>query len=125
MTVDEMREWAQAGNEVGSHTLDHVHLPEMAPAEARRQIVESKDELEQALGAPVTAFCYPYGDHGPEHRLMVREAGYDNATLTRRGLAAASDDPYGLPRVTVARSTNIIRFLQKCLTRYEDTRRRR
>ncbi|WP_088158574.1 polysaccharide deacetylase family protein [Achromobacter xylosoxidans] len=124
MTVNEMREWAQAGNEVGSHTLDHVHLPQMSPDEARRQIVQSKDELEQALGAPVTAFCYPYGDHGPEHRAMAREAGYDNATLTQRGLAAASDDPYGLPRVTVSRSTNIIRFLQKCLTRYEDSRRR-
>ena len=49
---------------------------------------------------------------------------FDNATLTQRGLAAVSDDP-GLPRVTVARSTNIIRFLQKCLTRYEDSRRRR
>ena len=57
MTVQEMREWAQAGNEVGSHTLDHVHLPEMPPEEARRQIIESKDDLEQALGAPVTAFC--------------------------------------------------------------------
>ena len=71
----------------------------MPPEEARRQIIESKDDLEQALGAPVTAFCYPYGDHGPEHRVMVREAGYDNATLTQRGLAAASDDPFGLPRV--------------------------
>lgn len=124
MTVNEMREWAQAGNEVGSHTLDHVHLSRISPDEARRQIVQSKDELEQVLGAPVTAFCYPYGDHGPEHRVMAREAGYDNATLIQRGLASASDDPYGLPRVTVSRSTHIIRFLQKCLTRYEDSRRR-
>ncbi|CAB3735671.1 hypothetical protein LMG3458_05260 [Achromobacter deleyi] len=124
MTVEEMRQWAAAGHEVGSHTLDHVHLPEMTPDEARRQMVESKDVLEQALGAPVTAFCYPYGDHGPEHLAMAREAGYDNATLTKRGLANASDDPFGLPRVTVSRSTGIFRFLQKCLTRYEDSRGR-
>lgn len=124
MTVDEMRQWAASGHEVGSHTLDHVHLPEMTPDEARRQMVESKDALEQVLGAPVTAFCYPYGDHGPEHLVMAREAGYDNATLTKRGLANASDDPFGLPRVTVSRSTGIFRFLQKCLTRYEDIRGR-
>lgn len=124
MTVEEMRQWAAAGHEVGSHTLDHVHLPEMTLDEARRQMVESKDVLEQALGAPVTAFCYPYGDHGPEHLVMAREAGYDNATLTKRGLANASDDPFGLPRVTVSRSTGIFRFLQKCLTRYEDSRGR-
>ncbi len=125
MTISEMRAWAKAGNEVGSHTLDHVHLPELSPEEARRQIVESKTVLEQVLGEAVTAFCYPYGDHGPEHRVMVREAGYDNATLTMRGVASAADDPYGLPRVTVSRSTHILRFLQKCLTRYEDSRRKR
>lgn len=124
MNAQEMREWHQAGNEVGSHTLDHVHLPRMAADEARRQICQSKDELEQVLGAPVTAFCYPYGDHTDEHRAMAREAGYDNATLTVRGLASAADDPYGLPRVTVSRSTHLLRFLQKTLTGYEDRRRR-
>ena len=41
MSVSEMRAWAQAGNEVGSHTLDHVHLPALPPDEARRQIVQS------------------------------------------------------------------------------------
>lgn len=124
MSVAEMRQWAAFGHEVGSHTLDHVRLSEMQAEEARRQIVESKDVLEQALGAPVTAFCYPYGDHGPEHRLMAREAGYDNATLTQRGLARVSDDSFGLPRVMVPRSAGIFHFLQKCLTRYEDKRGR-
>lgn len=124
MSVTEMREWAAAGHEVGSHTLDHIHLPAVSSVEARRQIADSKRELEQVLGAPVTAFCYPYGDHRPEHRLMAREAGYENATLTVRGLAGPADDFFGLPRVTVSRSTHLLRFLQKCLTRYEDGRRR-
>lgn len=124
MSVAEMREWAQAGNEVGSHTLDHVHLPRISPDEARRQIVQSKITLEDALGGAVTAFCYPYGDHAAEHRAMVREAGYDNATLTQRGLAGPADDPYGLPRVLVARSTNMLHFLKKTLTSYEERRRR-
>jgi peptidoglycan/xylan/chitin deacetylase (PgdA/CDA1 family) len=124
MTMAEMREWAAAGNEVGSHTLDHVHLPQLPPEEARRQIAASRIELEQALGAPVTAFCYPYGEYTEDHRDMAREAGYDNATLTRRGLAQAGDDPYGLPRVLVARSTSLFSFLRKTLTSYEARRKR-
>ncbi|SOZ38422.1 hypothetical protein CBM2605_B100373 [Cupriavidus neocaledonicus] len=52
----------------------------------------------------------------------VCEAGYDNARLTLRGLARADDDPFGLPRVHVHCGTNILRFLQKCLTRREDKR---
>lgn len=125
MSMAEMREWAAAGNEVGSHTLDHVHLPQLHADEARRQIAASRHELEDALGGPVTAFCYPYGEYDPAVMEMVRAAGYDNATLTKRGLANAQDDPMGLPRVLVAGSTGIISFLRKTLTPYEDRKRRR
>lgn len=125
MSLDEMRAWATAGMEVGSHTLDHPHLPKLSPELADYQIKQSRQELQQAIGADVTAFCYPYGHETPELRAMVRNAGYLNATTTQGGLANASDDIYGLPRVTVARSTNILRFLQKCMTRLEEKRRSR
>ncbi|CAM4007626.1 polysaccharide deacetylase family protein [Bordetella bronchialis] len=125
MTAAEMRAWASAGNEVGSHTLDHVHLPELDAGEARRQIAASRRELEDALGGPVTAFCYPYGEYNAQLMDMAREAGYDNATLTKRGLANAKDDPMGLPRVLVAGSTGLLAFLRKTLTRHEDRKRRR
>ncbi len=124
MSADELRGWAAAGMEVGSHTLDHPSLPRLSPELADYQIRQSRLELEQVLGAEVTAFCYPYGDESPEVRAMARTAGYTNATTTKGGLARAADDIYGLPRVTVARSTNIVRFLQKCMTRLEDKRRK-
>lgn len=124
MSVDEMRTWALAGMEVGSHTLDHPFLPKLSPEVADYQIRQSKQELEAALGSEVTAFCYPYGGESPDVRAMVRNAGYTNATTTQGGLARESDDLFGLPRVTVARSTNIFRFLQKCMTRLEEKRRK-
>ncbi|KWR91143.1 polysaccharide deacetylase family protein [Cupriavidus sp. IDO] len=123
MNGEEVREWARLGNEVGAHTVDHVHLPALPPAEARRQIEASKAALEDLVAMPVTAFCYPYGEQQSAHREMVREAGYDNATLTQRGLARADDNAFGLPRVNVHCGTNLLRFLQKCLTRHEDKRR--
>ncbi|WP_156414043.1 polysaccharide deacetylase family protein [Bordetella sp. N] len=125
MSLAEMREWAAAGMEVGSHTLDHVHLPQLTPDEALRQITASRIELEAALGAPVTAFCYPYGEYTQDHCRMARDAGYDNATVTRRGLVHAGDDPYELKRVLVAGGTSLFSFLRKTLTSYEDKRRRR
>lgn len=123
MSVDEMRKWAAAGQEVGSHTLDHVHLPEVSPEIAYRQIAQSRTELGALLDTEIGAFCYPYGSETPGVREWVRKAGYSNATTTVRGLVRHDDDLFGLPRVTVARSTNIFRFLQKCLTRLEDRRR--
>jgi len=123
MNATEMRQWAQAGQEIGSHTLDHPHLPQLSAALARQQIEQSRDALEQQSGCAVQAFCYPYGDVSPAVRDMVCEAGYTNATTTQRGLVRPEDDVFRLPRVTVARSTHLLRFLQKCLTRLEDRRR--
>jgi len=123
MSREEMREWARQGMEAGSHTLDHPRLPDLAPADALAQIRGSREALEQALGEPVTAFCYPYGAENDQVREMARAAGYTNATTTARGLARPDDDPFGLPRVIVARSTHLFRFLQKCMTQLEERRR--
>jgi len=124
MNVDQMRAWAAAGHEIGSHTLDHADLNTVTDEEAVRQIAQSRHELEALAQVCVTAFCYPYGHHSPAHRHMAKQAGYTNATLTSRGRACAADDPFALPRITVARSTHLLQFLQKCLTGYEDRRRR-
>lgn len=123
MSKEEAIVWAQSGQEVGSHTLDHVHLPEMPMEQARKQIVQSRQVLSDAVEQDVTAFCYPYGHFKAEHAEMAAEAGYLNATTTKRGLAGPQDGPYLLPRVGIWRTTHMLRFFQKCLTRHEDRRR--
>lgn len=123
MSEDEIRQWVAAGQEAGAHTLDHVHLTRVDEAEARRQIQQSRQKLESSLQTEVRAFCYPYGDENAAVRQLVAEAGFSNATTTEKGLALRTDDLFGLPRVTVSRSTHLVRFLQKCLTRLEDRRR--
>jgi len=123
MSKDEIVAWSLAGQEVGSHTLDHVHLPELSLEQARSQIAQSRQVISELIKQEVTAFCYPYGHLKPEHVAMVSEAGYQNATTTQRGLANSKDDPFLLPRVGVWRSTHLLKFMQKCLTSYEDRRR--
>lgn len=125
MTVDEMRAWVAAGHEAGSHTLNHPVLPRLSPQLAANEIRDSRAELQQLLDVPVEAFCYPYGAESPALREVVRNAGYRNATTTERGLVRPGEDVYGLPRIAVMRSTNIFRFLQKCMTRLEERRRGR
>lgn len=120
-----LRAWAAAGHEVGSHTLNHPDLSRISPELAVNEIRDSREALEQIAGAPVRAFCYPYGHFTAALAAVTREAGYDSATTTARGLARLDDDPYALPRVAVMRSTHLLRFLQKCLTQLEDNKRRR
>lgn len=61
-TVSQIRQFADAGIEIGCHTRDHVDLSKIhRPADLRRQIVEDKDALEQLIGRGVRYFAFPFG----------------------------------------------------------------
>jgi peptidoglycan/xylan/chitin deacetylase (PgdA/CDA1 family) len=59
MNPEQVRELAQAGWEVGSHSMTHKNLLESE--DPAWQIYQSRLELEAALGLPVTTFAYPFG----------------------------------------------------------------
>lgn len=122
MNESELREWVAGGMEVGAHTRDHADLTKLAPEQARVQVTECRDRLEQLLGAPVRHFCYPYGRFDDTHAQMVADAGYETATTTRRGRARERDDLFRLKRVLVAHSTHLGYFGLKLWTGYEDRR---
>ncbi|HEY1737159.1 MAG TPA: polysaccharide deacetylase family protein [Acidimicrobiia bacterium] len=90
---------AAAGVEIGAHAHRHVALDELAPRDARTEIVRSKDEIEQRLGRPVESFAYPHGYHGPKVKAIVRDAGFANACGVKNALSGPGDDEYGLARV--------------------------
>jgi len=117
MGAAEMRDWAAHGHEAGGHTLTHPHLPALPPAQAQREIVESKQRLEEIFGFPLLSFAYPYGEENPLMRDFVREAGYNYAVTTERGQADSGDDIYALPRHSIRRNDSLMQFLLKCLFR--------
>ncbi|WP_439273611.1 polysaccharide deacetylase family protein [Pseudochrobactrum sp. HB0163] len=117
MTAEQLRDWAANGHEVGAHTLDHIYLPDATKQEAERQIAGSKTRLEEILGTEILNFCYPYGGENAQIREIVREAGYQYATTTKRGRARTGDDPFGLPRRFIRRTDNGLLFLKKLLAR--------
>lgn len=61
-TITHLREMAETGMEIGSHGLTHQYLITMIRNEAIREIRESKDRLEQAIGMRVVSFA-PVGGH--------------------------------------------------------------
>jgi peptidoglycan/xylan/chitin deacetylase (PgdA/CDA1 family) len=65
-----------AGFLVANHTAHHPHLTQVSLEDARREIMEGREALEQAVGYAVEGFAYPYGDHNPAVRQLVREAGH-------------------------------------------------
>ncbi len=117
MSVAELREWAELGHEVGSHTLDHILLPDASEKDAIAQIHQSRTRIEDVLGGEVTSFAYPYGGENAATRKIVEAAGYTNATTTEKRRARPTDDPFGIPRLTIRRNDMLFQFLRKTFTR--------
>lgn len=75
MSGQQIRDLSQSF-EIGAHTLGHVVLTEVTAERARREIVDSKQWIEDVVGAPCSMFCPPKGRYGHRHARMVRQAGY-------------------------------------------------
>jgi peptidoglycan/xylan/chitin deacetylase (PgdA/CDA1 family) len=123
MDAGQLREWLAGGQEVGSHTQNHVRLLQSDAMTARAEMVQDKAALEAMLATPVQHFCYPYGEYAPEHVVMAREAGFETVTTTRRGRSTIRGNLLELPRVPVVRSTSLPVFWLKIATAYEDRER--
>jgi peptidoglycan/xylan/chitin deacetylase (PgdA/CDA1 family) len=99
MTLAEIKSWLAAGMHVGSHTCTHPHLSALAPVQKRGEIIDSKARLESLLGIEIRHLCYPYGDYDEDCVVAAKEAGYQTAVTTRRGLARSGSDLLSLPRL--------------------------
>ena len=52
-----------AEHEIGAHTVNHPHLAQIPPAEAKTEIEDSKIYLEEILGKKIVMFTYPFGEY--------------------------------------------------------------
>lgn len=82
-----------------SHTKTHAYLPEILPENQRREIFDSKRDLEKVLGMPVDYFSYPVGGYSEDIVKLLQEAGYKGAVTTNRGLGRFNKNVYELKRV--------------------------
>ena len=74
----------KAGMVVGSHTVDHLRLPELTPAQLRHQLADSRRELEERLGVEVEDFASPYGESTPDARAEARARYRSHRTVEGR-----------------------------------------
>ena len=109
----QLRELADAGNTIGSHTVHHCDLTKLGEARQRSELFDSKATLEKKLSVPVTAFCIPYGKYNKTTLTLLREACYDISFTTNPGRVCAGDDIYTLHRVHMVGGTPLARFAQK------------
>jgi peptidoglycan/xylan/chitin deacetylase (PgdA/CDA1 family) len=113
MSWDELREHTARGIAIGSHAVSHPHLTTLSDDELRRELNESKQEIEDRLGRPCGELAYPYGEHDARVRAEARAAGYRCAYALR----GSRSDAYAAPRLDLYRRHKVPWTLIKALSR--------
>lgn len=103
LTWDQIRAMQARGTEIGSHTVSHVALSELAQPQMLDELMRSKQELEANLGQPVEFLAYPYGQYNAATLAATRQAGYQGACTGVPGLGTTTGDAYQLKRVNIPR----------------------
>ncbi|HVE12499.1 MAG TPA: polysaccharide deacetylase family protein [Elusimicrobiota bacterium] len=107
LTSAELRVLRGEGWTIGSHTVTHPRLIGLAAPERAKELADSKNELEAALGQEAACFAYPYGDFDPGLREAVSRAGYRIAFATENG----DGNALSIPRRIISGRGGALRFL--------------
>ncbi len=110
LNSNEVRQMSQAGMTIGAHTMSHPALSQCSEAESRREIQESKVQLERVLGQSVWAFAYPFGNAatmGEREVRLSRQAGFECAFLNVGGGFFGRSQPLQFPRTHITAGMSI------------------
>ena len=99
MTEQELREVADAGIDIQSHTRTHADLPSLDRPELERELAGARASLSDLLGRDIEYLAYPFGHYDQNVCAAVPKAGYRAAFTFRNGRITPGLDPFRLPRL--------------------------
>src|SRR5262245_21967782 len=127
LTLPQLQAIQRDGNEIGGHTVNHLHLPQIDPAEQARQICDDRVALARD-GLTVTSFAYPFGSFDERSEQIVKDCGYNSARAEGRLFAGGAcescaiaesippADPYAVRTATPVVATTSLSSIQEQIT---------
>ncbi len=120
MSHKQINELLNSGFEVGSHTLEHLDLTLLNKKNKIKQIIESKNKLENFFNINVKSFSFPYGHYDNEIINLLSD-DYQFAVTTKPSIFDSNKFKYlEMPRVSINSNTSLFKFLIKVLSNYEN-----
>jgi peptidoglycan/xylan/chitin deacetylase (PgdA/CDA1 family) len=116
MGMEELRSLIYSGAiEIFSHTASHPKLASLDINEQKRELMESKEVLEQDLKISVPAVSYPYGSYSETTLIAVQEAGYKLGFTIVPGFASPLTPKLEIGRTSVSPDDGLfILWLKAC-----------
>lgn len=103
---------------IGSHGRTHQNLLRTSTDEARKEIFQSKKELEDILNIQIEAISFPEGDFNQTHIDMAIQAGYTRAYSIKPVLLYPGSDTFLRGRVKVDPSDWLLEYRLKLFGAY-------
>jgi len=107
LSSEDLRVLRQNNVEIAAHSLSHPILASLRAETVKREIVESKQRLEELQGVPVRAFAYPFGtwglDFGVREMELVQQCGFYFGFTGESGFVGRDSDRFALPRISIGR----------------------
>jgi peptidoglycan/xylan/chitin deacetylase (PgdA/CDA1 family) len=104
MSWDEVRELNNMGFEIGAHTVNHADLGKISYEEAKKEINQAKDQIENELGQKIISFAVPFGKKEnirPWTGKLVKKAGFQCCCTAFGGKVTPGCDLFSLPRIPI------------------------
>jgi peptidoglycan/xylan/chitin deacetylase (PgdA/CDA1 family) len=95
LDATDARALADAGMEVGAHSVTHADLRTLGDDDLERELAESRAAISAVTGRACTTMAYPYGFYDDRVRTAARRAGYELAWAWLPG----PWDPLAAPRL--------------------------
>ena len=102
LTADQIRCLHDQGMEIGSHGWSHRSWRGISKVESRRELIDSREKLQEITESPVYSAACPFGDYDRKVLAQIKSAGYSCAYTSDRG--PASKDHFLRSRNTVCSS---------------------
>lgn len=119
MSDEQINEASSMGFEIGAHSCNHHDLIKLDHAEAKREVLRSKDNIEAILGREIISFAYPYGRVNGEIQSIVKNAGFSFGCGVYTGPPKFNENPFDIRRIEIDQTTSLSRFLLGLMTPLE------
>lgn len=113
MTSAQIKSLSSAGNEIGSHTVNHLDLATLKTANLDKELADSKTALEDLIDQKVISLCYPSGKFNAAVENEANVIGYKTAVTTEKGAPFSSSKPFEIPRYRINPTTSLSSLLGK------------
>lgn len=111
MTREQVKQMADEGHVIGSHTWDHKNVKIYTEEDWAKQVDKPLKQLEAITGKPVDYFAYPFGLWNKEAIAKIKEHGF-KAAFQLSAHQDENDPLFSIRRIIVPGEWNVVKMQQ-------------